>query len=156
MRRIVIAVTIVALLVVPQFALAGDLDDFKAANDKLLQAYRSLDAEAIASMIYPGAVGFDYGAAFPSIAPMENTQTQLAAGLKMLFGYLEVLSISPYNTQYRVVGNTGISWGHATINIKVKGESMQTRHQRGTSTWIKSKGKWYVLISHGSAIPPSN
>lgn len=92
MRRILIAVTIVALLVVPQFALAGDLDDFKAANDKLLQAYRSLDAEAIASMIYPGAVGFDYGAAFPSIAPMENTQTQLAAGLKMLFGYLEVLS----------------------------------------------------------------
>ena len=155
MKRLLISMTILALLIVPQFALGDDMGDLKATYEKAIQAWNNLDAETIASMVYPGAVSFDYDAAFPG-PTTEITQEQRANMLKTWFNNVEYISISPYNLQYKVVGNTGIIWGHGSMSIKMKGEPAHTLHQRITTTWIKSNGKWFMLIAHNSAIPPSN
>ena len=157
MRRILISLNVIGLLFIPQFAAGDDLADLKAANEKIIKAYNTHDAETIASMISPGAVSFDYDAAFPNVAPMENTQAQITQSMTLLFGAVEFISINPYNPQYRVIGNTGIVWGHYTVNIKLKGQpSYITRYARYTSTWIKSGGNWMALTTHASAIPASH
>ena len=151
MKRLIISVAALLLLVVPQLAFGTDLDDLKIANEALTKAFIARDAAAIASMVYPGAVNFE--SAFPLIAPEQDTVAQLTNLYKMTLGSLEYLFILPYNTQYKVVGNTGIVWGHASVYEKAKGEKAQTRYARMTSTWVKSGGKWLVLMAHSSPIP---
>ena len=85
MRRILTILTIFLLLFIPQVSSGGDVDDFKAAYEKIIQAWNTNDAETIASMIYPGAVNFEANAPFPSLAPTENTQAQLTQVMKMVF-----------------------------------------------------------------------
>jgi protein TonB len=46
MKRLPISMTILALLVVPQFALGADIDDLKAAGEKMIQPNTSLSATA--------------------------------------------------------------------------------------------------------------
>lgn len=58
MKRLLIPLTIFALLVVPQFAAGSDLDDFKAFHEKVINAWNSLDAEALTQVILPGSIMF--------------------------------------------------------------------------------------------------
>lgn len=150
MKRLFITLTIFAFVVVPQFAFGSDVDDLKAANEKVIQAYNSLDAETIAAMQYPGNVSYGYLDAFPNVA---NTVADSLEKLKMLFSQVEFLQVIPHNNQYKVVGNTGIIWGHYSVNYKAKGEPLQTQHARITATWVKKDGKWYGIMVHHSAIP---
>ncbi len=151
MKRLLLLAMAVSLLIFSQFALAGDVEDLKAAHGQLLKAFMSRDAAAIASMICPGAVNFE--SAFPMLAPEQDTVAQLTNHYTTSLGFVEYLYIVPYNTQYKVVGNTGISWGHATVYEKVKGEKAQARYERLTLTWVKSGGKWLVLMAHTSPLP---
>ena len=153
MRRILMSLTVVALLFIPQFAAADDVADLKAAHTKLFQAVSSLDADTVASMAYPGMVLYGPEAAFPNVMPMEDIKTQLAQGLKQWFSNLEYWEINPYNMQYRVIGNVGLVWGHQTQNQKVKGEPSHRLYLRVTQTWIKENGKWYAVTNHASVIP---
>jgi len=151
MKRLIISVAALVLLVAPQLALGSDVDDLKAANEQLTKAFIARDAAAIASMIHPGAVNFE--SAFPLIAPEQDTVAQLTNFYKAILGSLEYLIVLPYNTQYKVVGNTGIVWGHNTVYEKAKGEKAQTIYERTTVTWVKSGGKWLVLMAHSSPLP---
>jgi len=155
MRRILISLTVIVLLFIPQFASADDLADLKAAQEKVIQAWNKLDALTLISAVYPaGAIVFDYDAAFPSISSTAGmTQEQLEAVTKNAFNDLEYVSLTPYNLQYKVVGTTGIVWGYSSMSTKPKGEPVRTQNSRYTSTWVKSDGKWYVICTHISAIP---
>ena len=156
MKRLFISITILALLFVPQFALGTDLDDLKATYEKVIQAWNNFDADTIASMDYPGRVNYFCLYAFPDVAPMENTQEHIAKSLKKFFDNIESFSVTPYNIQYRVIDNTGIVWGYFTMIEKQKGELTKTWYVRTTSTWMKSNGKWYSIMTHNSRIPPSD
>ncbi len=153
MRRILISLTILALLFIPQIAAGDDLSDLKAAHQKFNQALSSLDAEGIVSIVYPGAVNFAPDAAFPAVLPTENMQAQLTPMLKEIFSNMDHFRINPYNLQYRVIGNIGMVWGHQSQNVKQKGEPAVAYNLRVTTTWIKSDGQWYVLMNHVSSIP---
>jgi len=156
MRRILISLTVIGFLFIPQFAAADDLDDLKAAYEKIINAWNTQDAETIAAMIYPGAVNLDADAPFPSLAPMKDTQAQIVQSMKMLFGSLEFISLTPYNLQYKVVGDTGIIWGFFATNFKAKGQPPSTNYVRVTATYVKSDRKWFCLTNHMSAIPLGN
>ncbi len=150
MKELLLLIMAVPLFAFPQFALAGDADDLKAADAQLMKAFMSRDAAAIASMVHPGAVNFE--AVFPIQAPEQDTVAQLTSHYKMSLEPLEYLYIAPYNTQYKVVGNTGISWGHAAVYEKAKGDKAQTHYVCMTVTWVKSGGKWLVLMAHTSPL----
>ena len=158
MRRILTIITIFAFLIVPQVSSADDVDDLRAAQEKSIEAWNKLDVLNLLSLVYPtGAVLFEHDSAFPSIsAPADMTREQREAMAKTAFNDVEYISLTPYNLQYKVVGNTGIVWGHSSMSIKPKGEPARTQFSRFTSTWIKSDGKWLLLSMHESAIPTGN
>ena len=153
MKRLFMSVSVLVLLVAPQFTFAADVDDLKAAEAQLIKALNSLDAAAFASMIHPGSVNYGRDSAFAELAPMENPEATIRTGLQGWFSTVESINITPVNYQYRVVGNTGIVWGHDTASIKPKDGPMKAVQSRMTDTWIKSGGKWLLLMSHNSAIP---
>ena len=153
MRRILISLSVMALLFVPQFAAADDLADLKAANQKLIEAWGTLDAEGISRSVSPGIVAYYPDAAFPAVAPMEVSFAQNVEGMKSMFGNLDYYTMTYYNPQFRVFGNTGLAWGHVTISSKPKGQPANTQFLRFTLTWIKSDGKWLLAMTHYSAIP---
>ena len=152
MRRILISLTIVALLFVPQFASGDDLSDFKAFCAKAVNAWNAHDAETIVSLDYPGAITFATDNPFPSILKKEDRLTEL----KTIMASIDILNISLYNDQYKVVGDTGVSWGYYTITVKPKGQPMQSYYARYTLTAVKSGGKWQGLAMHESVIPTGN
>ena len=153
MKRLLISLTVIVLLIAPQFAFGSDVDDLKAADQKLTQAWNSLDAETAASMFSQGAVAYSAEGAFPLVAPMASTQAERADYMKAYLENVEYISIYPYNPQYRVFGSTGIAWGYYSISSKEKGQPRRIQYIRYTSTWIKSDGKWLLLLSHESTIP---
>lgn len=153
MKRLLISFTIFVTLVIPQFAMGDDVADLKATQAKVVQAWNTLDSQTLASVVYPGSVSFDYDAAFPGVTPDNITPEQLAAMLKASLSNVEFVSLNPYNLQYKVVGNTGIIWGHSSMLIKPKGEPPVRQISRYSSTWVKSNGKWLMLSTHLSAIP---
>ena len=138
MKRLLISVGALVLLVAPQLILGADLDDLKAANERMVKAANSLDAAAIASMIHPGFVLFGRDSAFALVAPTEPKQAEatLRTLLQNGFATAESLNTTPVNTQYRVIGNTGIVWGYSTVVTKPKGGPLQTTQSRVTWTWI--------------------
>lgn len=149
MRRILITISIVAFLVVPQLALGSDLDDFKAFNEKIVKAWNSFDSETIASINYPGAIIMEVGNPFPSVLPPNFN----AAGLKTWFATLDYLNITFYNVQYRVVGDTAVSYGFYSISFQPKGGTAETNYVRFNLTAVKSGGEWKLLTAHHSEIP---
>lgn len=153
MKRLLICVTVFTFLAVPQFALAEDVDDLKAANQKLFQGWSSLDAETVASTISQGAVAYSPDAAFPIVGPMESTQAERVEYMTMYLQNIEFINMFPYNIQARVFGNVGLVWGHVTISSKAKEQPQQTQYLRYTSTWLKSDGQWRLVMNHYSVIP---
>lgn len=150
MKRFLIPLAIIALIAAPQLAFGSDVDDLKAAYENAIQAWNTLDAEALAATLYPGMVSFDYNEAFPSVT---NTEADAIKKNNMMFSGMEFFQLVTYNVQYKVVGNTGIAWGNFTFNVKPKGESAHLGYGRHTSTWIKKDGKWHIIMNHSSAIP---
>ena len=155
MKRLLIAMTIVTLLVLPQFALGSDVNDLKAVNEQSVEAWNSLDAATLASMVHPGFVSFDRDSAFASELPMNQKEAEAEnfASLKSYFDTLESLKVTLIDYKYRIVGNTGIVWGYWTSEAKPKDGPVETIQARGTYTWIKSDGKWRIIAAHASAIP---
>ncbi len=152
MRRVITPLTIFVLLFVPQVTLGGDADDLKDFCTKFVNAWNSLDAETAVSMDYEGGVSFGVDNPFPMITKKEGK----LAYLKGLMASVDFINIALYNDQYKVVGDTGLSWGYYTISVKPKGEKAQTEYARYTLTAVKSGGKWQILSIHQSAIPAGN
>lgn len=151
MKRLFIFVAAAALFAFSQFVFGSDLDDLKAANEQMMKAITDKDAAALAALIHPGAVNFE--SAFPMVAPEKDSVSALTKLYTPILASLEYLNVVPYNHQFKIVGNTGIVWGHNTVYSKNKGESVRTVHERMTVTWVKSGGKWLVLMAHSSPLP---
>ena len=96
MKRLLISMTILTFLFVPQFALGSDVDDLKAAFEKMVNAYISLDAETLASLLHPGCVYYNTVAAFPDVTPMNISQKDLIRIINDSFDKVEHFSMTPF------------------------------------------------------------
>lgn len=150
MKRLFISLTILTLLVVPQFALGSDVDDLKAAVERFVQAFNSLDAGTVAEMAHPGLVVYNNVSPFPFV--YSNTAA-FEEDIQDYFSGLESLNYDLYNPQYMVVGNTGVMWGHETGTANTKEGLEDIVYFRVTMTFIKSDGNWRVLTIHLSELP---
>jgi ketosteroid isomerase-like protein len=153
MKRLLISVSVLVLLVAPQFSFGADVDDLKATVEKMIKGMNSLDFAANAPMIYPGRVNFGRDSAFANLAPTENIEATMRANAANALANIESLNITPVDLKYKVVGNTGIVWGYSTVRSKPKDGPQETKQSRMTQTWVKSDGKWLLLMTHASAIP---
>ena len=152
MRSVFTTLAIFVLLFVPQATFGGDTDDLKDFCMKFVNAWNSLDADNVVSMDHEGAIYFGPDDPFPNITKKEEKATML----KTVMASIEFINITLYNDRYKVVGDTGVSWGYYTVTIKDKGETMETNYARYTLTAVKSDKKWQILSMHQSAIPAGN
>jgi hypothetical protein len=59
-----------------------------------------------------------------------------------------------YKVEFRVIGNTGLVWGVREVTtINKKSGSGKRRFQKFCGTWVKSDGKWKIVMGHSSDIP---
>ena len=138
---------VVAALLVSTPALAGDVDDLKAAFEKGVKGYNSRDDNVFAT-VHDQHV--EFGAAVP-FAMVGKAQYQ--QNTKAYWASTESATFKPINPQFLVIGNTGIAWGHCAVAIKPKDGPLGTYFLRYTFTYAKSDGKWLVAASHVSSIP---
>ena len=77
-------------------------------------------------------------------------------GLQSFFANTERFTITWLDAQYRVIGNTGIVWGHVSGERKPKDRPAETWTARATMIYAKLEGGWFRVCSHASGIPSGN
>ncbi len=150
MKRLFISMTILVLLILPQFTFGSDVDELKAESERWLQAFNSMDADTIAKMTHPGLVVVEANDPFPFVYPTPETFKE---ALQNWFSTLDSINFTSFNPQYRIVENTGIIWCYSGGRVKPKGGSLVTSYSRMTMTFVKSDGKWRMLMYHFSRFP---
>ena len=155
MRPVVLTLAAIALLIVPTTARAGDVDDFKAANEAFFEALNKQDVSALLASRHDEHVSYGPDAVFPADSK-GRSKADRRQGWEDFFADQERLSVTLINPQYRVVGTSGIVWGHARSVVKLKDGPQETRTIRFLNTWVKSGGKWVALAVHLSAVPAGN
>ena len=155
MRRAIGALSLGALLLIPAAVRGGDLEDLKAAMEGLYSALHQRDAEGIAGAYHDQYVCFTGSGVFPQDWAARSKQERVQY-YRNVFEEYEQWTVTLINPQYRVVGNTGIVWGHHRSVRKPKDGPRETSTRRFTRTWVKSGGKWLLLASHRSAVPSGN
>ncbi len=130
---------------------ADDQDDLKATNERYMNAWNTRDLDTILEI--EDASGFGHSTAFPR--PLA-TKDQFRKALTGYFNMMEVVLVRPYKDEYRVIGNTGLVWGLYSQTTKQKNGPLRTVYLRHASTYVKSEGKWKLVLYHRSLIPSEN
>jgi ketosteroid isomerase-like protein len=130
--------------------LGADIDDFKAAFNKAVKDYNNRDDAFFASMHAQAAV-FNPGMPFAI-----DGKAAYEKAMRRSWAMYESSVFTPVNPQFRVIGSTGVGWGHYALAMKPKDGGMETRFGRYTVVSVKSGGKWHVVASHYSPIPSGN
>jgi ketosteroid isomerase-like protein len=138
---------VVLALLVSTPALAGDVDDLKAAFEKGVKGYNSRDENVFAT-VHDQHVDFSATVPFAIVGKAPYQQNT-----KAFWASTESATIKPINPQFLVVGSTGIAWGHCAVAFKPKDGPQGTYFFRYTFTYAKSGGKWVSVASHVSSIP---
>ncbi|MBI3245939.1 MAG: nuclear transport factor 2 family protein [Deltaproteobacteria bacterium] len=73
--------------------------------------------------------------------------------LQTLLANHESIARTPINPQFRVIGTTGLAWGHVAVNFKPKDGPLHRTFTRYLWTYAKIEGKWLLVASHISRIP---
>jgi ketosteroid isomerase-like protein len=130
--------------------LGADVDDFKAAFNKAVNDYNNRD-DGFFATLQDQMVVFSPGVPFPV-----DGKAAYEKSIRAFWATRESSTFIPVNPQFRVVGSTGVAWGHFTFANKPKDDGMETTYGRYTVVFSKSGGKWLALTSHYSPIPSGN
>jgi ketosteroid isomerase-like protein len=126
----------------------ADIDDLAATFTQVVAAINRRDANAYSGFWHEQIV------AFPPLSPFavegKATLRQMA---EANFANAESFTLTPINPQCRVIGNTGIVWGHMSVALKPKDGPMRALFNRFTFVFAKVEGKWQEVAVHGSALP---
>jgi len=129
----------------------ADIDDLKATFEQIVGAINRRDANAYSSHWHEQMVAFPPFSPFPIDG--KATLRQLA---EANFANSESVSFSPINPQCRVIGSTGIVWGHTALSVKPKDGPLTTTFARFTFVFVKAEGKWLEAAVHVSQLPSGN
>ena len=126
----------------------SDLDDLKAAVEQWIAAYNSRNLDAIAARTHDGVTFFNTVSPFAldgKAALKQLYQTQ--------FTNFESSIVTPINLQYRIMGMSGVAWGHVAIAIKPKDGPLRTIFARLSWALTKEDNKWLPVSMHQSLLP---
>lgn len=147
-RRVLLTVTLGAVLVTAAAARGDDVADLKATFEQGIAALNKQDVNAFLALYHDDFTGF--GALAPFLT---EGKSALQATLQNVFSSRESTAVRPMNPQFHVIGSTGIVQTYLTNTFKPKDGPATTVFTRGTLTYVKADGKWRVVASHLSRIP---
>jgi len=125
-----------------------EVDDLKARFEQAVALFNARDLAAWATSNHAAVIFFSPHAPFA----VEGKEALLRA-MQALVSQSESISWQIINPQFRVVGNTGVTWGHYSFTIKPHDGPLRTEFARFLLTWVKSEGQWRIVAEHNSRIP---
>ena len=129
----------------------SDLDDVKAAVEQWIVAYNSRDLDAIAAGTHEGETFFN------TVSPFAlDGKAALKRLFQGQFTNFESVIVTPINLQYRVMGMSGVAWGHVAIALKPKGGPLRIIYSRISWALTKEDNKWLIVSIHQSLLPSGN
>ena len=131
---------------------ADDLADLRTANEGMVRAHNQLDPAALLSLRHPDSVTFLVAGNSAVDRSVSSAAEELERS-KRNVASLERLTITPLETSYRVIGNTGIAWGLHRIEKKRKGAALEQEDSRFMRIFAEVDGRWLLVASHFSALP---
>ncbi len=127
-------------------------EDLERDFGKALDALEARDTEAFLSFWHPQSVMFTRNQLFP-IEQSEFDPDDWRAFWTAIFRGVDSISYTPVDLSYRVVGDTGLVWGLATMAIDPKNGKKYVQDVRLTATLHKQGDRWMILSWHDSAFP---
>jgi len=144
-----------ALMLLCQPAIADDLDDLKATHQKLIMAINTGDVETMFAMMDDKVVRLGSNDGVPHALQNKEFKEQIKHGYMKWFE-THLTQHFWYKPDYRIIGNTGLVWGLLEWNVINKTSGLvQRSHLKGSCTYVKSDGKWILVLTHDSSIPPT-
>lgn len=125
-----------------------DIDKLAATFEQVVAAINRRDASAYSSFWHDQIV------AFPPFSPFAiDGKATLRPLAEANFANAESLTFTPINPQCRVIGTTGIVWGHMSLALKPKDGPLRAVFNRFTFIFAKVDGKWQEVAVHASQLP---
>jgi ketosteroid isomerase-like protein len=126
----------------------ADIEELAATFEQMVAAINRRDASAYSSFWHEQIVAFPPFSPFP--VDGKATLRQVA---EANFAQAESVTFTPISPQCRVVGTTGIVWGHMSLALKPKDGPLRAMFNRFTFVFTKAEGKWQEVAVHVSALP---
>jgi len=142
-----------ALMLLCQPAIADDLDDLKATHQRWIMATNTGDAETMFAILDDQAVMIRPVDGFPKTFPNKEIKERAKQGY---IKWLETHSarVHSHKPDYRVIGNTGLVWGLVErTEVNKKSGITQKSYSKNSCVYVKSDGKWTLLLLHASSLP---
>jgi ketosteroid isomerase-like protein len=125
-----------------------DLEDLQATFTQLIEALSARDADTASHIVHDEVVLFHHLSPFPV-----DGQATFRHALQQTFAYRESEVVTPINPQFRVIGATGLAWGHSAVTKKPKDGPLTTEFLRYTWVFTKTDEGWRVVVVHNSRLP---
>jgi len=125
-----------------------EVKDFADIHRKYLKAWSDWDVDTIVEY-GDGAAGYGHSTAFPRPVREEKS---FRAGVKKFYEGMDEFKIRLVTENYRVIGTTGVAWGHYACTTKQKDGPRRTIYLRYAHTFAKRDGKWMLVLYHRSLL----
>jgi ketosteroid isomerase-like protein len=148
-HQTVLTLTMFVLLLGSSPAQGDEVEGLRASFEREIAAFNARDLDTLMDNQHEQVVALS--AASP--ASVDGKAARRHA-YETLFANTENVTVTPKNPQFRVVDDTGIVWGEYSIAAKPKDKPLTTTSVRFTRTYVKTGGKWFLLLYHVSPLAP--
>jgi ketosteroid isomerase-like protein len=124
----------------------ADIDDLKAAYDQLVTAINARNLNAWVGSYHEQHVGIAGSSFF-----VDGRAAVRQVG-EVLFANTESLDWKSVSPQFRIIGGTGIAWGHVAYTVKPKDGPLRTLNGAYIITFTKAEGKWLGITAQFSPL----
>jgi uncharacterized protein (TIGR02246 family) len=151
MRRVLV-IAVLAITAAPH-ALGQKQSARRDQRGTVEQAIRRMDDERIQAQIHADAAALDriYADDFIGVGPSGTVRTKPQVLADFTSGNLKFQTITTYDVQVRVYGNTAVETGRSTMIGQDKGKAVP-RDNRFTRVWVKQQGRWRLVANHYSLL----
>jgi hypothetical protein len=123
-------------------------DSLKSTHALLISSANSANFAVLGSVVHPRALGFFQDSVLPVVLTPDVMQTVLTS---LSIDLASLVSV-PYETEYAVMGDTGVVCVRY-VQQKDGKASKEQAWRRGTFIYSKLEGKWLLVSWHISAMP---
>ena len=120
----------------------ADIDGLKAAFEHVLAAMNRRDLEAFL------ACHHDQVVILPALSPVPVVgKAAVRQRTAALFANATSVTLTPLNPQFRIIGTTGVVWGHYALAVKPKDSPLRNIFGRLAFTFTQVEGQWLIAAS---------
>lgn len=145
LNRIPWILTLAVVILSQLPALSADLDSLRAAHSLILKTVETSNITGLERRVHPRAMGF--------FRESQRAVTFNRSVAEFAMMDLQAFSATPYGTEYRVVGTSGIVCSVVRLAPDRSATSKPPRTVRGTYLYTNVDGRWLLASWHTSDVP---